>query len=133
MTPIRMITSISTHEFVVDGVARVVEVNVGTTGSTLARFYYIEQIEPSTPMGVGQSAITTLQDRLKEGADRTGQEELWRKVVKNYPTATHAHTVEYRLQSRKDLMDLFESAEEAWMRNKSRQFKRPVDLSENPK
>src|SRR5688500_18733183 len=133
MVPVRMITSISAHEFVVDGVARVAEVNVATYGSVLARFYFIEQIDPTTPVGVGQSAINVLQDKLKEGADRTGQDELWRKVVKNYPGATHAHTVEYRLDSRKDLMDLFESAEEAWMRNRTREFKRPSGLSDTPK
>ena len=44
--------AVSTHEYLVDGVARVTEVNVDTTGSLLARFYYLEPLTPNSPIGL---------------------------------------------------------------------------------
>src|SRR5689334_15622745 len=51
------IVSVSRHEYVVDAVARVVEVNVDTQGNMAVRFYYIEPATPKAPGGVGQSAV----------------------------------------------------------------------------
>ena len=49
-----------------------------------------------------------------EAADRTGQDEVWKKVMKNYPTTTHSHTIEYRVDSQDDLNKIFASAEQAF-------------------
>ncbi|MEA3213291.1 MAG: hypothetical protein QOE70_6348 [Chthoniobacter sp.] len=110
---IRAIVAVTSHEYLVDGVARVTEVNIDTTGSLLARFYYIEPTTPNTPLGIGNAAIEQTQRLLKEAADKTGQ-DVWKKVVKNYPTTTHARTVEYRVQSLEQLNKLYESAEQAF-------------------
>ncbi len=111
---LRSIISVSSHEYIVDGAARVTEVNIDTAGNSLVRFYYLEPMVPSSPIGFGQSAINKLQDYAKNAAGRTGTEEVWEKVVKNYPTTTHAHTVEYRLDSKDDLDKIFTSVDTAF-------------------
>jgi len=63
---------------------------------------------------LGQSVINKAQDLATEAAERTGQDEIWKKVVKNYPTTTHSHTIEYRCDSKDDLDKIFTSAELAF-------------------
>jgi hypothetical protein len=116
------IVSVSWHEYVVDAAARVTEVNIETTGSVLARFYFLEPNTPSLPSGLGAATIGKAQQLLTEGAEKTGQ-DVWRKVVKNYPATTHARTVEYRLASRDALMRLYESAESAFRLGRNGTFK----------
>lgn len=111
---LRAMVSVSSCEYIVDGVARVNEVNIDTTGNMAVRFYYIEPMTPNSPIGLGQSLINKAQDTLSEAADRTGQDELWKKVVKNYPATTHSHTIEYRVDSKNDLDKIFTSAEQAF-------------------
>jgi hypothetical protein len=111
---LRAIVSVSRHEYIVDGVARVAEVNVDTQGNMAVRFYYIEPNLPKAPSGVGQSALDRLSDLAKEAAQRTGQEEIWKRVVKSYPTTTHTHTVEYRVASDEQLKKIFTSAQNAF-------------------
>jgi hypothetical protein len=118
---IRNIISVSTHDYVVDGVARVTEVNIETAGTTEVRFYYLEPITPSSPIGAGQSAIDKVQELATEAASHLnpGEEPPWEKVVKSYPATTHAHTVEYRLDTKEDLESLFNSAEQAFRLNQN--------------
>lgn len=119
---LRSVVSVSTHEYLVDGVARVTEVNIDTTGSILARFYYIEPATPNSPVGIGTATLDKAQQLLTEAADRTGQ-DAWKKVIKNYPTTTHARTVEYRLTEKDQVNKIFASAEEAFRLNKNTMFK----------
>ena len=46
---LRSIISVSSHEYIVDGAARVTEVNVDTNGSMVVRFYLLEPITPTSP------------------------------------------------------------------------------------
>ncbi len=117
------ITSVSMHEYVVDGTVRISEVNIGTNGSELARFYYIEPNIPNSPNGVGQSGIDKVKEKLQEATERAGDDQFWQKVSKNYPTTTHAHTVEYRVGFKETLTKLFESAENAWLKGNGGTFK----------
>ena len=119
---LRSVVSVSTHEYLVDGVARVTEVNIDTTGSLLARFYFLEPTTPNSPVGIGTSTIEKAQQLLTEGAERTGQ-DLWKKVVKNYPTTTHARTIEYRLTEKDQINKIFASAEEAFRLNRNTTLK----------
>ncbi len=120
---IRSIISVSTHEYIVDGVARVTEMNIATMGSIEVRFYYIEPLTPTSPVGVGQSALDKIQDLQNEVEARVPSDsQVWQKVVKNYPTTTHAHTVEYRLDSLDDLENLFNSADQAFRTNQDTQI-----------
>jgi hypothetical protein len=119
---IRSIISVSTHEYVVDGVARVTEMNIETPGSLEVRFYYLEPITPTSPVGIGQSAMDKVQELAEQAAGRVVPgEPPWEKVIKNYPTTTHAHTVEYRLDSKDQVQTLFNSAEQAFRLNQNTQ------------
>jgi len=111
---LRSMVSVSNCEYLVDGVARVNEVNIDTTGNMAVRFYYIEPNTPNSPIGFGQSALNKAQETLSTVAERTGQDEIWKKVMKNYPTTTHSHTIEYRVDSKDDLTKIFTSAELAF-------------------
>jgi len=112
------ISSVSTHEYVVDGAVRVTELTVGTNSAVVARFYYLEPMVPKSPISLGQSLIDKAQEKLQEGATRTETEAIWQKVVKNYPLTTHAHTVEYRLESLDQVNQVQKSLEDAWRANK---------------
>ena len=116
---LRNVISVSIHDYVVDAVARVTEMNIETPGSTEVRFYYLEPMTATSPIGVGQSALDKVQELATEAAGKLspGEEPPWEKVVKNYPTTTHAHTVEFRLDTRDDLQTLFNSAEQAFRSN----------------
>ena len=117
------IVAVTSHEYVVDGIARVTEVNIDTAGSLLARFYYIEPNAPAAPGGIGAATIEKAQSLMTEAIDRSGQGDVWKKVVKNYPTTTHSRTVEYRLTSKDQLNKIFSSAEEAFRLGKNTMMK----------
>ncbi|HYR58363.1 MAG TPA: hypothetical protein VEO95_07035 [Chthoniobacteraceae bacterium] len=114
---VRAILAVTSHEYLVDGVARVTEVNIDTAGSLLARFYYIEPATPNSPVAIGNAAIAQTQRLLQEAADKSGQ-DVWKKVIKNYPTTTHARTVEYRVESMDQLNQIYASAEAAFRTQK---------------
>ena len=118
---IRSIVSISSHEYLVDGAARVTEVNIDTQGTALARFYYLEPVTPKSPVGIGDEITQKGRELLVEAAERTGQ-DAWKKVVKSYPTTTHARTVEYRLVTKDQLQALFTSVETSWRTGKGADF-----------
>lgn len=122
---LRSIVSISTHEYIADGVAKVTEMNIDTNGNMAVRFYYLEPITPTTPGGIGQSAVDRAQALVQEVAGRADVDQVWQKVVKNYPTSTHAHTVEYRLESLDQLQALFKSADTAFRNNQNTEVRVP--------
>lgn len=117
------ITAVSQHEYIVDGAARVTEVNVSTRGTETVRFYFIEPNVPQAPGGVGQSAVEMIKERAQEAVSRAGADDAWSKVVKNYPITTHARTVEYRLSNKESLIKLFESVQNSWVKNRPATFK----------
>lgn len=122
---VRAIIAVSSHQYVIDGTARVTEVNVDTQGNMAVRFYYIEPNTPSAPDGIGQSAIDKLSDLAKEAAGRTGQDDPWKRVIKSYPATTHTHTVEYRIQSEGELKKIFASADTAFRSGRGATMKTP--------
>lgn len=132
MVNMTTLASVSTHEYVVDGAARVTELTVATNSAVVARFYFLEPMVPKSPVGgLGQSLIDKVQQRSEEAAGRAGLEEVWKKVVKNYPLTTHAHTVEYRLDSIDQVKKVQKSLEEAWRANRDTQFKVQAEDSGN--
>jgi len=116
LVAVRSIVSVSKHEYLVDGV-RIVEVNVDTDGNMAVRFYYI------APPVSNSSVVQDAMDAAKEAADTiTGKatpERPWEKVVKTYPTTTHAHTIEYRLNHENDTDTILNSASQALREMKS--------------
>ena len=115
MVSLPSISSVSTHEYVVDGAARVTELTVATNSAVVARFYYIEPMVPKTSTGVADVVMDKVQQQASDAAAKAGVEEVWKKVGKNYawPNTTHAHTVEYRLESVDQVKKLQTSLENA--------------------
>ena len=124
LVALRSIASISTHEYVVDGAARVTEVTVATNSSVEARFYYLEPMvaNSSSPL-VPTGALSVLTQHAQDLATtHSPVEDIWQKVVKTYPTTTHAHTVEYRLESKASLQSLYASLQQSWTTGKGVAF-----------
>jgi hypothetical protein len=119
LVTLNSITSVSTQEYVVDGAFRVYEMTVDTYGSSLGRFYFIDL--NTAPAGTAaQGAIDRVKEAAQQIADKSSRvmggsnDTLQTLVTKNYPSTTHAKTVEYRLKSRADIDALFKSLETAW-------------------
>lgn len=121
LVALRNIQSVSTHEYIVDGGARVTEVTVATASSVEARFYHLEPLTVTTPAA---STLQAMQQRVTDlAASHSPVEPVWGKVIKNYPATTHAHTVEYRLASKANLLQIAQSLEQAWTTNKGASLK----------
>lgn len=122
LVALRSIVSISSHEYLVDGAARVTEVTVATASTVEARFYFLEPLASNTP---AQATLEQLQQRVQDLSSSHGApaDAVWQKVVKTYPTTTHAHTVEFRLASKGDLQTLYQSVEQSWTTGKGVNFK----------
>lgn len=108
------ITSVSKHTYVVDGAARVYEVTVGTRGPMVGRFYYVEPVETDSPLAIGKITLDRLQNLAERATERTGTEEVWSDVVKNYPDTTHAKTAEYRLTSIDSIHRIYAHLYKVW-------------------
>jgi hypothetical protein len=124
------IVSLSTQEYVVDGAIKVYELTVDTSGSTIGRFYTVEPLTPPTPAGVGQSALESglnkTKDVLSSANNLSGNTTTSLTntlVMKNYPTTTHAKTIEYRLKDRAAIEVLYKSVISAWRFNRETSIK----------
>ena len=113
------INVVSLHEFNLPG-GRVTEMNIVTEGAGLARFYYMEAALPGSGSAAGEQAKARILELANTAADRTGTDKTWQKVQKDYPLATHAHTMEFRLQKKENLTTIHSSAKRAWMTGKGR-------------
>ena len=123
MIALDSVTSLSQSQYVVDGNARVTEVSVGTSGSVQGRFYYLEPYVPQSPLVSGQSQIDQLKEKVDEALGRVSEDDPNTMVMKNYPTTTHAHTIEFRLGSRADVQKIYSSLENALRTRKDTKFK----------
>lgn len=114
------ITSVSKHSYIIDGNLSVTEVVIDTNGNSLARFYYIEPVG-SDSSNVGAAVKLRGQELLEKAGQRTGI-DVNSAVAKQYPTTTHAKTVEYRVSDLRDLDQLFNSVRNAWFKGTGRKF-----------
>lgn len=115
------ISSVSRHQYVLDGALIVDEVTVDTTGQALARFYHIKPITA----GVSGSASAQAAERalaLVEGAAQRAGSDLQNMVQKKYPLTTHSKTIEYRVLSEAQLGVLYQSVKTAWQTGQGRIF-----------
>lgn len=109
LVKMNQINCASKHEYISDGVARVVEVTIGTDTAVVARFYYFEPVGKDTPLNAGQILLNRAQDTAQQAAARLSPSAARLNVVKNYPTSTHAHTVEFSVQDEATLNSLYGS------------------------
>jgi hypothetical protein len=120
------IEAVSLQRYILDGMARVTEVNVTTAGEMKPRFYYIEALPVPVPQNIpgAQLAADRIQSEIQDLARRTVPgDPIWAKVVKNYPTTTHAGTIEFRLESQAQIQQLYNSLETAWTTGRGGIFK----------
>lgn len=116
------ITSLSKHSYVLDGSLLVTEVTIDTSGTALARFYYIEPITKDTTF----NALDRIQKRAEQlrqrGQNRSGT-KADEMAQKTYPATTHAKTIEFRIMNEVELNALYQSARRAWISGKGRNFR----------
>jgi hypothetical protein len=123
LVPHSAIASFALSRYVVDGALRVHEVSIDTIGSVQARFYFLEELLPQSPIGVGQSAIDNLRDKVREVQDRVGVAGVGKEVTKTHPLTTHAHTVEFILPDQESVQRLFRSLEDSWIKRRTVTFR----------
>ncbi|MGZ0657468.1 hypothetical protein ACWPKS_17860 [Coraliomargarita sp. W4R72] len=125
------VQSISTQEYVTANF-RVTELNIVTQGTALLRIYHsrplqIGELQQAMSNGVnaagtpgGSSIIQRpLPAQVQAMADRAAgisEAVTSSEVMKEYPIATHAHTIEYRIGSRKELLELHEQLKKHWLK-----------------
>lgn len=120
------IIALSMHEYISDGVARVVEVNLTLNSAQVVRFYFLEPYKPETgsnAVTAGTQALDRAKGMFEQAAGRVSPELTTPKVVKNYPTSTHAHTVEYVIKDEARLNSLFQSLERGFRTGQGRIWK----------
>jgi len=121
MVALDRISSISKHTYVIDGALRVTEVVIDTNGNSLARFYYIIPVSEDSGSTVGAGLTSRAQELLDKAGERTGVNANT-VVTKQYPTTTHAKTVEFRISDEGNLNKLYGNVRKAWTKGKGNKF-----------
>jgi hypothetical protein len=121
------IASVSQHQYLIDGGARVYEVTVDTTGPMTARFYFIEPITDGSPLSLGKATIDRLREVAGEAGSRVGI-DTERDVTKHYPDTTHAKTAEYRLQVKENLDRIYEHVHRVWAQERGAGQKNKITI-----
>ena len=125
------VQSISIQDYITSNF-RVIELNIVTQGSALLRIYYSRPLRPgelqqvmseglgATGIPGGSSIIQgPLPPQVQAIADRAAgvsEAVTGTEVMKEYPMATHAHTIEFRIGSRKELLELHEELKKHWLK-----------------
>ena len=121
MVALDRISSVSRHQFLLDGGLIVDEVTVDTAGQALARFYFISPVTDAAPGDTLSQLTERASELLDRGAAITGS-NVQDMVVKTYPGTTHAKSVEYRLRTVADLTALYDSVRTSWESGRGRKF-----------
>jgi hypothetical protein len=117
------ISSASKHEYIGNGTARVIEVTIGTDTAVVSRFYFFEPVGKDSSLAAVNVVASRAEDVVKEAASRVSPTAGKLNVVKDYPNTTHAHTVEYALQSEETLNSLYTSLMQALNTGRGRTWK----------
>ncbi len=110
------IIALSKHEYISDGVARVVEVNLSLNSAMVVRFYFLEPYKPqsgSDTAGTATQVLDKAKGLFEQASGNISPDLATPKVVKNYPASTHAHTIEFSLKDEARLNSLYGSLERA--------------------
>jgi hypothetical protein len=108
------ISSVSEHEYLIDGAVRVFECTVDTTGGQTARFYYLEPITDSSTVTTGSATINRLKDIANQATTKVGMGSLDALVTKHYPDTTHAKTTEFRVQNKATVSQIYDHVRRVW-------------------
>ena len=121
MVALSRITSISKHEYLLDGNLIINEVTIDTIGSATLRVYQITPAAQYGTLATGRKIVERGKDLLDRAGQRTGA-DIANMVQKQYPTTTHAKTIEFRVKDLGTLEALLSSARSAWVSGKGRKF-----------
>jgi hypothetical protein len=113
MVNLETVTSISHHQYIVQAGVRVWEMTIADASSTVARFYVMEPLVPNDGSGPVNAAVNKATDLATRSAQNASIDPIFQRVVKDYPTSTHAHTVEYRLDSKTNLEAMYKHLRQA--------------------
>ncbi len=121
MVALDRISSVSRHQYVLDGAVIVDEVTVDTIGQALARFYHISPITDAAAGSTASDVVDRARELVERAADRAGT-NVQNMVVKKYPVTSHAKTIEYRILSEAELTALYKSVQNSWETGRGRKF-----------
>jgi hypothetical protein len=125
MVALDRISAISRHKYLLDGTVIVDEVTVDALGQALARFYFLTPVTDAASGNAAIDAASGVVDRARELVDKTAAEagtDIHNMVIKKFPETTHAHTIEYRVQSAEELGGLYNSVRTSWETGRGRKF-----------
>jgi len=122
MVRIGTISSIARQRYVLDSGLEVNEVSVETTGAALARFYFIQPVAQKSNLNLATNTLNRVSELSQVAGQRSGLGDPNEVVTKNYPTTTHAKTIEYRLASEAELDQLFASLQNSLRSGRARKF-----------
>lgn len=126
----KAVLSISMQEYVT-AAFRVLELNIVSDGPALLRIYHSRPLRPGELQSAlgkaaqasglpGLSIINTPLPPQVEAASRRGRKIADTitsdTVIKEYPLATHAHTIEFRISSRNELLELHDHLKKHWLK-----------------
>jgi hypothetical protein len=123
------IHSISKHEYITFGY-RVVEINIATASNGLLRIYHSRALQlgelqaamadgagaAGVPSSIQRSPVPPGVQQMADRASAVAEAITSDTVMKEYPLATHARTIEYRVQTRSELLDLFDQLQKHWIK-----------------
>jgi hypothetical protein len=115
------ITSISKHEYLLEGNLIVTEVTIDTLGDTTLRVYQITPAAQYGTLATGRKIVERGRDLLDRAGQRTGA-DINNMVHKQYPITTHSKIIEFRVKDLGTLDALLGSVRTAWINGKGRKF-----------
>lgn len=118
IVPYSRIVSVSQHEFLIDGGVVVREVTVDTSGQVVARFYYLETAIANSSLESAKTLTEMIKDSFAKPVSPGGG--MTPPVIKHYPVATHAKTVEFSVSDREHLKMIFEYITRKWLTENGR-------------
>jgi len=122
------VTSVSKQEYIT-GSFRVVEVNIVTEGNALLRVYYSRPLKAGEAQAALDDATSSasggsvtpfrspLPESVQQMADRAAnvtETVTGDTVIKEYPIATHAGTIEFRVRKRSEVIELYDELMKHW-------------------
>ena len=116
------ISSVSKHEYVLDGTLLITEVSIDTNGNALTRIYQITPMTDDSALDTPKRIVERGTELLEQAGQRTETEAL-AMVQKKYPQTTHAKSIEFRVENIETLDALYASIEKAWKSGRGRHFK----------
>jgi hypothetical protein len=120
------VTNISLHDYIAPPY-KVVELTINTHGQSLLRIYHSQLLSPTELADTLGNLNSTYQQATKfrqpieHAAQRVEQKmtsivetPTVTTVIKEYPIATHAKNIEYRLSRLSELLDLYKALIKHW-------------------